>query len=350
MAGGLLAAALGGAGEAVQTNAKLELKKRKEASLLELRHKYSMEQQQDQQQFTAGENQADRTFRSDERVAGQEFTAGQNAADREQKARLADQQQAGANYRTNAGAWQLVPTEDGGYTRFNTATGDTADVPEGISPKGLLNGAMTERQQAQSKYLQNQIQSIDKQLYGTESAGLGEDQRDKLEVQRNQLQVQLEGMLGMGGSATGGSLADDLVGMRGGTASPGAAAGVGGEPAPQEPTSARGLLQQEQQASQQKQMEGEHKRIVNATAKQAEDLVESVTRQRNGGADSWLAASVNQARNGGAIEPDAELLSRGQQLADELIQLHDDPSTSDFQRNQIMDALRSLRESGIAVQ
>ncbi|WP_459871049.1 hypothetical protein [Halomonas shantousis] len=325
----------------MQWNAQSSIEQKRQEALKQMDHNLAMEQQNDQQQFTSDENAQQR-----------DFTAEQNTADREQKARLADQRQAGANYRTNAGAWQMVPTDDGGYTRFNTATGETAAVPEGISPKGLLGGAMTERQQAQSKYLQSQIQAIDKQLYNS-NVPLEGEQKNKLELQRNQLQVQLESMLGMNGGAGGGSLADDVVAMRGNAAStPSAPASsdAGAEQAPQEPTSARGLLQQERQASQQKAQSNEHKRVVNATAKQAADLVESITRQRNGGADSWLAASVNQARNGGAIEPDAESVSRGQQLASELIRLHDDPSTTDFQRNQIMDALRQLRDSGIEVQ
>lgn len=346
---GLLAAALGGAGEAVQTNAKAELKKRKEASLLELRHKYSMEQQNDQQQFSAGQSQKDREFRRGERIAGQEFTAGQNQADRDQKARLADQQQAGANYRTNAGAWQLVRTDDGGYTRFNTATGDTAPVPEGITPNGLLGGVMTERQQAQSKYLQSQIQAIDKQLYGADSL-LGDEQKAELELQRSQLQTQLESMLGMGASDAGGTLIDDLVAMRNSGGTPAAPDGAEGEPAPKDPASARGLLQQEQQASQQKAQNREHERVVSDITGRAEDVLDKIEGARVGGYSSPRLQDRFLEQNGGIGKPNGETLAEAQQLAGELIRLHDDPSTTDFQRNQIMDALRQLRDNGVDVQ
>lgn len=213
---GLLGAAmgaLGGAGEAVQTNAKLELQKRKEEALLGVRHKYSMAQQQDQQQFSSREREAGQQYSTEERIAGQQYTSGENALNRSHQTRQTQIQQAGANSRARLGLLQMGRDGEGNIAYYNPATGDLIEPPQGWDP--VSGGTMSDLQKAQAKHLQNQIQAIDKQLYDS-SAPLGEDQAEKLEVQRNQLTIQLEGMLDMGGGTDGGSLADDVAGMRGG--------------------------------------------------------------------------------------------------------------------------------------
>lgn len=179
---GLLAAALGGAGQAVQTNAKMEIKKRKEAALMGLRQKYTMQQQNDQQQFSTSD-----------RIAGQDFTAQENSANRAQQATLASQREAGANSRSAMAANEIVPTKNGGYGLLNTASGDLVPLPEDVDYQG--SGKLTEREDALARNLQTRIEAIDERVSGRDRYRMSSEQIEQLETERNQYQEQLDGLL-----------------------------------------------------------------------------------------------------------------------------------------------------------
>ncbi|WP_043530486.1 hypothetical protein [Litchfieldella xinjiangensis] len=335
--GGLLAGAMAGGGKAVQWTAMSAIEQKRQEALRQLDHTLSMEKQNDQQQF-----------QTQERLGGQEFTSGENRANRQHDTQLTQMRESGADRRTgmqlssadrraNAGGWQLVPTEDGGVVRYNTITGETSEAPQGLLTSAMGNGGkMTDREKARFEMLKDQAETLrNKQADGFE---LTTEEKARL----GQIEADMNGMLG--GSAP--SLADALEQ---------ALAGEGGEAAPdaEDPApsgaDARGLLSQEQRQAEMQQYASEHKRTVDAQLEQAGAVLDSLDSQRSGGARGDLMRGINQARYGGDLEPDAQTLEQGQALADQLMQLHDDPQTSDFQRKQIMDQLRRLRDSGISL-
>lgn len=329
--GTALAGALAGGGSAVQWNAQTSIEQKRQAALNQLDHDMAMERQNDQQKYATRE-----------RVAGEDFTAGQNRLDRTQQIRLADQQQAGANYRSQSDGWSLVPTEDGGYVRYNTITGEKAPAPEGISTAGLLNGAMTDRQQAQVDYLQAQIEANADQLYGDGSAMLTPEQKAQLELEGNQLRNQLEGALGMG-SQRGVNLLDQLAAMRGGSTE-----ASQGEPTGQRPTTAREKIDAAREEDLAQQAKRQTEQRVESLTEQADTLIETMTPQgRDDGGVLGVSAAMMES---GAYRTDPRFASEAQAVADELMAIHDDPSTSEFQRRQIMETLSRLQDLGAQLQ
>ncbi|MCD6006918.1 hypothetical protein [Halomonas sp. IOP_31] len=331
---GLLAAALGGAGEAVQTNAKLELKKRKEAALMGLRQKYAMEQQNDQQQFTATENDKGRTFQRGERIAGQDFTAAENTADRNLRSNLAAQQEAGANSRSAAGGWTVVPNQDGGYSRFNTVTGETGDVPEGINPSG--GGEITKRQELMFKQLGGQIEQIDKQLNDS-NAMLDEATRAQLKVKRNQLAGEQRQIIGMGEQSSGGDLATRLADTLG---APEEGARQGGQP--QDFNTAVQRTQQNRQATEQQQQTEKQQTQIESQIDDVAGQVQSIFGSRPNGLLGQSSKSLGMSS--------ADKQQQGRALLKQMRTLYNDPNTSEFQRRRIAEQLDALAKAGISIE
>jgi len=325
---------MAGAGEAVQTNARTQIKAQKEAALMDLRNRYAMQRQNDQQQFTAGENQADRQLRRDE---GQ--------ADRQQRANLAAQQQAGAQSRTNAGGWTVVPKQGGGYQRFNTITGETGDVPEGINPTG---GQITKRQELMFKQYGDQIEQIDKRLNDS-SAMLDDQQRAELKAQRNRLESQQQQIIGMQGQQGGGDLASRLANQLNLPADGGKPAPQGGQQGSQSSgqndnfQSAVERTQQNRQAQQaQQQTEQRQARI--------ESQVDDVTAQ----VQSIFGQDVRKGLLGISSRAvgmsDADKQQKGRELLNQMRALYNDPNTSEFQRRRIAEQLDTLANAGISIE
>lgn len=332
--GTALAGALGGGGEAVREGAMLELKKRKQAALAKLDNDLAMKRQDDQQKFTAGENQNDRLFRQSENEAQRDFTAGQNSADRTLRTNLATQQEAGANSRNAAGGWTVVPNQDGGYSRYNTITGETGDVPEGINPSGL--GEITKRQELMFKQLGGQIEQIDKQL-NDPSAMLDEATRAQLKVKRNQLATQQQDIIGMGGQSGGGDLATRLADTLG---APEEETQQGSQP--QDFNAAVQQTQQNRQATEQQQQTEKQQAQIDSQIDDVAGQVQSIFGSRPNGLLGQSSKSLGMSS--------ADKQQKGRALLNEMRALYNDPNTSEFQRRRIAEQLDTLANAGISIE
>jgi len=333
---GLLGAALGGAGGAIQDNAKAEIQKRKQAALIDLRNRYAMQRQDDQQQFQTSEREAQQNYATQERIAGQDFTAGQNAADRQQRAALAAQQQAGAQSRTNAGGWTVVPKQGGGYQRFNTITGETGDVPDGVNPSG---GEITKRQELLFKQAGDQIKQIDKRLNDS-SAMLNDQQRAELKAQRSQLLSQQQQILGAGNAETSIPGLGEFVSSRVGTTKT-----TEDSQAPDEqPGNFRSAVDRTQQNRQAQQQKQQAEKQADAIDNQIDTIASQVQGVfgRSGGLLGMNTQSVGMS--------DADKQQKGRELLNQMRTLYNDPNTSEFQRRRIAQQLDTLANAGISIE
>lgn len=330
---GLLAAALGGAGEAVQTNAKLELKKRKEAALLTLRHRNAMKKQDAQQQFSSDERIASQQYNTDERIAGEDFTTGQNAADRGLSRWQTSTQQAGANARSQAGGWTVTPNQDGGYTRYNTITGETGDVPDGINPAA---GELNTRQELMFKQSGDQIKEIDK-LLNDPDAMLDDARRGELKVKRNQLASEQQQIIGMGGQSSGDDLAARLSDTLGTQGQGGAQDGQ-----PSDFNTAVERTQQNRQATQDQQQTQQRQEQIEGEIDNIDGQVQSVFGSRPNGLLGQSSKSLGMSS--------ADKQRKGRELLNQMRTLYNDPDTSEFQRRRLGDQLDTLASAGIPIE
>ncbi|MCG7598415.1 hypothetical protein MHM84_01285 [Halomonas sp. McH1-25] len=338
---GAVMGAIGGAGEAVQTNAKLELQKRKEEALLGVRHKYSMAEQKDQQQFTAQENTANRTFQRGERIAGQEFTAGENQANRQHDTRLTQMREGGANSRLNArlsadreqgrNDWQLVPMEGGGYTQYSPTRNEyrDANLPEGAKLDATTD--LSERQTYQLDAIQNRMEAI-REAASNNMRDLTTEEKTEL----GRLKGQYEAILGSGGG--GQTILEQLTQGEGGGLT---------EPSAQPADSVPGIIQRERQVQQSTQASNEAAREANAARETADRLLEKIEQEKGGGATGGLLRSINQARGQGSISE--ATIAEAQRVADQLVELGRNENLSADEKRWLAERIMQLQDAGVPI-
>lgn len=330
MALGIIAGALAGGGEAVRDAAMLELNKRKQAALAKLDNDLAMQRQDDSQQFTAGENTKTRDFTTDERNASQDFTSTENARNRQ----TTISQNAADRALTLDQGNQLVPNADGtGYMLYNPYTNTTQNAPAGIDPQSLAGGEMTERDQAQLDVWSTQAEGLRERI----SNGLATPD-DKIRL--GEIEADMQQLLGGGGGA---NLIDTLEQTLDGVDPAGGnnpiATNISGQP------SATGLLNSARQEDKRRAAKQETAARVDNLTGQADNLIEAMTPK---GRDQGGVLGVSSAAlMPGASRTDPQFAVEAQAVANELIKIHDNPGTSDFQRNQIIDALYRLQDLGV---
>lgn len=342
--GSALAGALMGGGQAVQHNAQSRIEQRRQEALADIKHRYRMEQQDDQQQFTRGENQRDREFQRGERIAGQEFTAGENQADRQLSRWQTGVQQAGADRRATAD-WQLVPLEGGGYGRYNPSTNqyEEANLPEGVRMSGSLNGELSDRDKYQLDGLADRMEAIRTRISDEMREPTPEE---KAELGR--LQGQYDAMLGGGGAQT--PLQQLMAGEGGGVdgAETGSQDGDGGGTQASD-TSARGIIarQRDQQAGYLEQRDAQ---AAAETAKdEADAVIDEIYRERTGGYSSPVMQDQFLEQNGGTAEVSEETIARAQAAADQLLEASRSEHVSEDERRWIADRIMQLQDLGVPI-
>ncbi|WP_277810698.1 hypothetical protein [Chromohalobacter canadensis] len=316
---GAVAGAIGGAGAAVQENARSEIQKRKEQALLDLRNRYAMERQDDQQTFTASQNEQDRSFRAE-----------QSQADRQQRRELAEMQEAGASSRSANGAWTVMPTENGGYTRFNTATGETSSLPEGVDYGAMADGKLGAREELMFKQYGDQIKQIDKAL--TEDAAMLSDaRRGELKAERNRLANQQRQIIGME------TQTPDLVSrLEASLEEP--ADDTSGQP--RDFDSALGGVKEQRESEQQA-------RDDEARAEALETEVDQIVNDAQGLFGQRSGLLGRNARS--LTTSDDEKNQRAQELVARMRELYDDPALSNFQRQRLTRQINQMAEAGAPV-
>lgn len=328
MLGGIIAGAMGGGGQAVQQNAMSRIEQLRAEALQKLSHEYDMARQGHDQEFRRGE-----------RIEGQEFTAGENQANREQNRQLAEMRERGANSRVGAGRndWQLVPLEGGGYGRYNARTNqfEEANLPPGTQ---LGGGELSARDKYRLDDMSSQINAIRKRA-GDEMRELTTEEKAEL----GRLQGQFDSLLGTGRGATPLErllAGEDLSGE--------VPASEGGE-GPADRESVRGLLNQEIEEQRNTQEANAARRQYNAARDKADSLIDRIDRELAGGASpGGLMAGINEARGQSGQISDSTL-AEAQQVAEELLSLDDNPNISADQRRWIAERLMRLRDAGVPV-
>lgn len=339
MALGLIAGALAGAGQAVKENAQLSLRQRHEEAMREIEHRYSMERQNDQQQFTAGQNQQDRDFRAE-----------QGGLDRSQQRELAEMRERGANRRTSMqiGArreegrndWQLVRTGDG-MVQYSPSRNEyrSANLPEGAQMGG---GELSERDRYRLDGIAGQIETI-RERASDEMRELTTEEKAAL----GRLQGQYDALLGGGGGLT--PLEQLLAGEDGaelGNEGGQGQASRGGSPNGDQPT-VRGLLNQEMEERRNTQEANEAQRAATQVSERADNLLARIQRERTGGFNSPRLQDRFLSQNGGVAELSQDTLTEAQQVAEELLSLDQNPNLSADRKRWIAERLLRLQDAGV---
>ncbi len=341
---GILAGAIAGGAKAMQWNAQGQIEEKRKRALMTLEQEMAMERQDDQQAFTAGENDKTRTFQRSERIEGQEFTAGENQADRQLSRWQTGVQQSGADRRAAMGRndWELVPLEGGGYGRYNTRTGqyEDASLPEGAVMSGA-DGELSDRDKYQLDGIADRMETI-RDRASDEMRELTPDEKAEL----GRLQGQYDSLLSNSGGST---LFQRLMAGEGGgdaegeppplIAQPGAES-PGNARADEDGASASDFLAERRQRQEAAEQNAEADTRVGQLADQADQLAEQVGPQlRPGG----LINSVRQAagQNGQARQEAQSLLA-------ELSAAYDAESDDD-RRAILARAMGQLQDAGVTL-
>lgn len=335
MIGGLLAGAMAGGGKAVQQNAQSTLEARRQEALTRLDNELAFERQENQQEFTAGENEQNRAFR-----------AGESEADRAQRLQLAQMQERGANSRAAAGRndWNMMQTADGTPVRINARTGTMEPIAGSDKFTFGDGGALTDRQKASIDMLSSEKESIMEQSMGS----LSEDQATRL----GEIDEQLESMLGQSG---GSGLLDRIrreLGLDGdGSGQGGDDGGEGGDNgggSPPPPRSIRGRTEEIQSARRETEASVAATREASEARDAADALLERIGRERRGGASrGGLLSSVNQAAGRGGVSQEA--MAEAQQIADRILSLDSNDRISSSDQQALADRLARLQKAGVPV-
>ncbi|TDX29091.1 hypothetical protein DFO67_108135 [Modicisalibacter xianhensis] len=345
--GAAIAGALSGGGRAVQWNAQSAIQQKRDAALKQLDHDLAMQRQDDSQQFTAQENQADRTFRRDERVAGQEFTSGENQLNRQHDTALVNIRESGADRRSNAqitasreaksNDWQLVPLEGGGYAQYSPTRNEyrDANLPEGA--KMTATSDLTERQKYQLDGIADRMKAIRKS-----ASDVGRELTTEEKAEMGRLQGQYQSILGGGGGQT---MLEKLLAGEGGTQA--VSGDQAGNAATAQPDSVPGIIQRQRQAQQATQEANEAKREANDTRNAADAILDRIEKEKGGGAEGWLSRSVNQARGQGGVSD--ETLAEAQRVAEQLLALDQNPNLSADQKRWIAERIMQLQDAGVPI-
>ncbi|GEK48425.1 hypothetical protein HPA02_27080 [Bisbaumannia pacifica] len=338
---GLLASALAGAmmggGRAMQQNAQSRIQQRRDEALRRLDHDLSMARQNDQQQFTAGQNQQDRDFRAE-----------QGGLDRSQQRELAEMRERGANRRTSMqiGArreegrndWQMVRTGDG-MVQYSPSRNEyrPANLPEGAQMGG---GELSERDRYRLDGIAGQIETI-RERASDEMRELTTEEKAEM----GRLQGQYDALLGGGGSLTP---LERLLAGEGG-AQPGGEQGQaprGGSQNGGQPT-VRGLLSQEMEERRNTQEANEARRAATQASERADAVIDRIEREMAGGASpGGMMADINRARGQGGSVSD-ETMTEAQQVAEELLSLDQNPNLSADRKRWIAERLLRLQDAGV---
>lgn len=335
--GTALAGAMAGGGQAVQQNAMSRIDQLRQEALQKLTHGQAMERQEHQQEFTAGENQADRSLRREEGQLG-----------REHDTRLAEMRESGANRRTGMtiGArraegrndWQLVRTEDG-MVQWSPSRNEyrQANLPEGAQMGG---SKLSDRDKYRLDGIADQIEAIRKQA-GDEMRELTTEEKAQL----GRLQSQYDGLLGGGGGATtlerllaGEHMADNTATSEEGASRP-SLGETGGEP------TVRGLLSQQMGERRNTQEANEARRSATLARDKADGVLNQIERIRDAGRSN-PNTQHNLMRS--TTVPD-ELMDEARQVADELLALDHNSNLSADQKRWLAERLLRLRDAGVPV-
>lgn len=344
---GAIAGAIGGGGKAMQFNAQSSIEQKREAALEKLRHGNAMERQDDQQQFTAGENEQDRGFRKEERIAGQEFTAGQNQLTREQERQLAVMRESGANSRAAMGRndWKMMTSSDGKPVRVNTRTGviEAMAVPEGID---LSSDSWGDRDQAYIESLQAEMDGLQEIA---KTGILSDEQQSRLQQIPQEMRTYAQGIdadaevLGAYEGMQGGNGNVPPEGIR----RPGLLSGEGGSDSGAqgasgsgEPTDAREVIFQREQQAQAKRATREKTEETKRLSSVAKDTANDLKNFRD---------YANTSMGGGSSEwasRERSLLDQGRQQMTELMSAYNGTQDEDL-RSLLMESMEELREAGV---
>ncbi|MFC0268586.1 hypothetical protein [Kushneria aurantia] len=343
---GLLASALGGAGKAIQANAQAEIKRRKEAALMELRHRNDMTRQDDQQ-----------SFQTDERVAGQQYQKNRDERlqDYEQdniglrhnnamtQERYAQGQQndrtlatIDAQNRHDADDWQLMSTENGRYVQYSPSRNETRDanLPAGV---GAAGGDLTDRQKYRLDNITGQMESIRSRASDQMREPTAEEK-----MQLGSLEAQYNAILG--GGQGGMTVFEQL--MAGELSTDQQTAGVeGAQQDAEQQDSVRGILRRQQAARQRQSEIDASQQKAEQARDRADDVLgqlERLERDQRGRTPGVLGALVNPPRR-------SDLMDEAQQAARELLTLDRDPNLSADQKRWIAESLVRLQQAGVAI-
>lgn len=334
MALGLLGSALAGGGEAVQQNATDKLKRMHDEAILRMRQEFQTSEREAGQEFQTSEREAGQEFTAEQGRVDREFRAGESAADRAQRLELARMQEDGANSRTQMGLIQQGMTEDGETVMFNPVTGDRYDPPEGVSFGD--GGELSPRAEQQLKELQSRRSMLADQL---DSDMLEPDQAGTLRTRIQEIDAQIDAMLGMEVGASGGNPGSEIADILGLSGETDRDTSEGAPPPRPRSTAEEDLLSQEREREARQQSERES-RQMEAEVEQALSLAEDLqnfrtyeSSMRMGDSDEW-----DQRRR--------KLTDQGRERMERLMEAYN-ATRSSATRERLMEAMNQLRKGGV---
>ncbi|MFG6159617.1 hypothetical protein ACGTNG_12495 [Halomonas sp. 1390] len=350
--GQALAGALMGGGQAVQHNAQSRIEQKRQEALAEVKHRYRMAQQDDQQQFTRGENQRTREFNRSERLEGQDFTAGQNQLTREQQRELALLRERGANSRAAMGRndWEVMQANDGSLVRINTRSGDIEPMDAGDMRFG--GESWTERDQAYVESLQSEMESLQEIA---KTGMLSEEQKARMQAIPQEMRTYAQGI--DSGSETLSAYEQWRQGQQGSTgggsggpppliARPGAQGSGGGQSGQEGGTTASDYMaeRERQQAEAERNREADAR--VSEMTDEAKRIAGRLTIPDRFSGGFQRGGLLNRA-NGGGIDTQAERQA-AQQVLVEVAAQHDTERDPD-RKAQLKEAMDALLEAGVTL-